>query len=143
MQPASHVPGCAEVMQTQFLRVPIEEPKLKLSLETRESGEVTVVYCRGRVVYRDEAAALSRKVSELFPGARRLVLELSGVESIDSAGLGGLVSVFQAAQASGAAVSLVAPSKRVHTLLRLTNLTSLFEVYPSLPEALVGWEQPA
>jgi len=41
-----------------------KEPKLKLSLETRNRGDVIVVHCQGRIVYRDEAAALSRLVGE-------------------------------------------------------------------------------
>ena len=41
-----------------------KESKLKLSLETRNRGEVVIVHCQGRIVYRDEAAALSRLVGE-------------------------------------------------------------------------------
>ena len=39
-----------------------KELKLKLSLETRNRGDVIIVHCQGRIVYRDEAAALSRVV---------------------------------------------------------------------------------
>ncbi len=49
----------------------------KLSLEIRVSDDVTVVYCRGRIVY-DEAATLSEKLAELLPHSRQIVLELSG-----------------------------------------------------------------
>jgi hypothetical protein len=36
-----------------------KEPKLKLTLETRNHGDVIIVYCQGRIVFRDEAIALS------------------------------------------------------------------------------------
>ena len=67
-----------------------KELKLKLSLETRNRGDVIIVHCQGRIVYRDEAAALSRVVGEVLQQARKLVLDLSGVSSMDSAGIGEL-----------------------------------------------------
>ena len=39
-----------------------KESKLKLSMEARNHGDVIIVHCEGRIVYRDEAAALSRVV---------------------------------------------------------------------------------
>jgi anti-anti-sigma factor len=116
---------------------------LKLSLEVSEGREATVIYCKGRLVYRDEAAALSGKVSEILPETRQLVLDLSGVESIDSAGLGELIAVRQLADGSGCPVRLAAPSRRVQGLLHLTKLTSIFEVFPTLEDALLSWGQPA
>src|ERR1700693_2827583 len=56
-----------------------KELKLKLSLETRNCGDVIIVHCQGRIVYRDDAAALSRVVGEALPQARQLGLDLSGV----------------------------------------------------------------
>jgi hypothetical protein len=43
-----------------------KESKLKLSLETRNRGDVIIVHCHGRIVYRDEAAALSRLVGDIL-----------------------------------------------------------------------------
>ncbi len=56
-----------------------KESKLKLSLETRNRGDVMIVHCQGRIVYRDEAAALSRVVSEILDNGGKVVLDLSGV----------------------------------------------------------------
>ena len=66
---------------------------MKLSLETRNRGEVIVVHCQGRIVYRDEAAEFSRVVGEIMEQARRVVLDLTGVSAMDSAGIGELVLV--------------------------------------------------
>ena len=63
---------------------------MKLSLETRNRGDVIVVHCQGRIVYRDEAAALSRVVGEILKSGSKLVLDLSGVTAMDSAGIGEL-----------------------------------------------------
>ena len=56
-----------------------KESKLKLSVEARNHGDVIVVHCQGRIVYRDEAAALSRVAGEVLHNGTKLVLDLSGV----------------------------------------------------------------
>src|SRR4051794_33313504 len=68
----------------------MKEPTLKLSLEMRNRGDVLIVHCQGRIVYRDEAAALSGVVGEMLRRGSKLILELSGVSAMDSAGIGEL-----------------------------------------------------
>jgi anti-sigma B factor antagonist len=111
---------------------------VKLNLEICVHGSVTVVYCRGRIAYREEAAALSERVAELLPRSRCLVLELSGVEMIDSAGLGELAGIHLGARAAGCSFKLVAPRKHVRNMLELTNLASVLEIHSSLEAAVPG-----
>ncbi len=110
--------------------------KLKLSLEVRNSGDVMIVHCQGRIVYRDEAAALSQLVGEIIEHGGKVVLDLSGVSSIDSAGIGELVSLHTRAQSRNASLKCADPSPRVRQLLDLTNLCSVIEIHSSLGEAL-------
>ena len=98
-----------------------------------------MVYCRGRIVYREEAVVLSEKIADLLLQTRNLVLELSGIEMIDSAGLGELVVVLMWVQASGCSIKLAGPSRRIQELLELTNLASVFEIHPTLADALLFW----
>jgi anti-sigma B factor antagonist len=112
---------------------------LKLSLETRVTGDFTVIFCTGRIVYGIEAAALSEAIAELLPQTRQLVVDLSGVEMVDAAGLGELVSAAVMAQTSDCSIKLAAPSDFVRQLLDLTNLTSVFEVYPTLNAATLAF----
>lgn len=113
-----------------------KESTLKLSLETRNQGDVIIVHCQGRIVYRDEAAALSRVVGEVLHGGSKLVLELSGVSSMDSAGIGELALLQTWAQDRKAELKCAGANTIVRTLLDLTNLDSVLEVYPSLDAAL-------
>jgi anti-sigma B factor antagonist len=115
------------------------ESALRLNLEIRVIEDVTVIRCKGRIAYRDEAVALSEKVAELLPGARQLVLELSAVEMIDGAGLGELVVIHRWARASNCPIKLAGPSNRMLELLELTNLVSVFEIYPALEDALLAF----
>src|SRR5260370_35746377 len=79
-----------------------KEANLKLSLETRNRGNVLIVHCQGRIVYRDEANAFSRLVADLMRHARNVIIDFRGVTSMDSAGIGGLGLLNTKAQADGA-----------------------------------------
>lgn len=113
---------------------------MKLSLETRNRGDVVVVHCQGRIVYRDEAAALSRMVGEVLENGGKVVLDLSGVKSIDSAGIGELVFLHTWAQSRRAELKCAAPSPLVCELLNLTNVNSVLEIHSSLEEALAAFQ---
>jgi anti-sigma B factor antagonist len=118
-----------------------KEPKLKLSLETVNRGDVIIVHCQGRIVYRDEAAALSRVVGDVLLHSHKLVLDLSGVNSIDSAGIGELALLQTWAQNRNVAFKCAAPNLLVRNLLELTNLASVLEVHPSLDAALESFRE--
>ena len=133
----SQTSKCA-VWEEQHLNSQDKESELRLSLETRVTEDVAVIRCKGRIAYGIEAAALSGEIAELAPQPRRVVIDLSGVEMIDAAGLGELVSVAVAAQSSGCSITLAAPGHFIRQLLELTKLTSVFEVHPTLEAASVA-----
>ena len=95
-----------------------------------------IVYCQGRIVYRDEAAALSRLVGEIIDAGGKVVLDLSGVSAIDSAGIGELVFLHTWAQARKADLKCAGPNPFVRDLLHLTNLNSVLDIHPSVCDAL-------
>jgi anti-anti-sigma factor len=118
-----------------------KESKLKLSLETRHRGDVIVVHCQGRIVYRDEAAALARVVGEVMHLNSKLVLDLSGVSAMDSAGIGELALLQTWAQDRKAELKVAAANATVLALLDLTNLDSVLEVHSSLDAALGAFRE--
>lgn len=118
-----------------------KEPELKLNLETRNRGDVIVVHCQGRIVYRDEAAALSRLVGEILQHTDKIVLELSGVSSLDGAGIGELALLLALAQEKNAELKCAGANDLVQELLSLTNLDQILEVHPSLDSALASFRE--
>jgi anti-sigma B factor antagonist len=113
------------------------ELKLKLSTEIEVHEDVTVVYCHGRIAFRDEALALSHVVDELLPHAHQLVLDLRHIEFIDGAGLGRLLAILHRVHANGGSLRLASPNRATLNLLQLTNLDTVFEIYPALEDALL------
>jgi anti-anti-sigma factor len=111
---------------------------LRLTLETRVVEDVTVICCKGRIAHGAEAVALCGEFAKLAPQTCRVVIDLRGVEMIDAADLGALISVALTAQASQCSVTLAAPGTFIRQLLELTKLTSVFEVHPTLDGTTVA-----
>src|SRR5438477_12625557 len=97
--------------EEQRLNIQDKERRLRLRLETRVAEDVTVICCTRRITYGIEATALSSEIAELAAQTRHLVIDLSGVEMIDAAGLGALISVALTAQAGQCSIKLAAPGK--------------------------------
>jgi anti-sigma B factor antagonist len=111
-------------------------PASSLSVELRLHGDVALLRCRGRLVYRHDPEELTTIVSDLVRMTRRLVVDLTGVERVDSAGLGELVMLHMWADGMGYAVAFASPNSRVKRLLELTNLMSMLDVHATVDDAL-------
>jgi anti-anti-sigma factor len=95
-----------------------------LTVTVKESDEGVVLQCQGRIVRGDETAILCAAVRQ---EGRNVTLDLAGVDAIDAAGIGCLVSL----QASGIYLKLLNPTDQVREVLRVTQLDSIFEIRDS------------
>jgi anti-sigma B factor antagonist len=97
---------------------------------------VQVVKVSGRVD-SSNAPQLDQKLKELRnEGHENLVLDLSEVEYMSSAGLRAIVSALRDCKKHGGDLCLVSPSPRVAEVLELAGLTSLFSVYDDTTTAV-------
>lgn len=115
--------------------------KIAFSVEARNTGGAIVLHCQGRIIFRHEANALSRTVNEILPLARRMVVDLAGIETIDSAGLGELVLLHMWAESSGYNLKFSGARKSVREVLELTNLVEVLDLHASVPEAIAAMPQ--
>src|SRR5437867_349785 len=90
---------------------------MALRVQTQICGHVYVLHCEGRIVFGDEGAALHERVRNLLTGTPQIVINLSGVDHIDSGGIGVLVGLFVAARNRGGELKLVSPNEHVYTTL--------------------------
>jgi anti-anti-sigma factor len=95
-----------------------------LNLMIENARGVVTVRCYGRLVYGRECALFCAAVTH---HRRDIIVDLSGVTSIDAAGIGVLVSL----QAAGNRLRVVDASVTVRQVLRLTNLDSAFDISDS------------
>jgi anti-anti-sigma factor len=63
------------------------------------------------------------------------LVDLHGVPYVDSAGLGSLVKLFVSYKRHGRKLVLIAPSEQVQSLMSMTKIETLFEIYPSVADA--------
>ena len=103
----------------------------------RDAGVVTVVDISGRITLGEGSALLRKTIRELLDDKRtKIVLNLADVNYIDSSGIGELVSAFTAVKKAGGDMKLLHLTKKVHDLLQLTKLFTVFDVYSDEATAL-------
>jgi anti-sigma B factor antagonist len=108
-----------------------------MNIETRKKGDVVIVDFQGRLAVGVGDEVLPRLVSELLDeGNRKILLNLSDIDYIDSNGLGELVQSLKTSKRFGAQLVLLKPQDRVRKTLKLTNLLPMFSVYETEAEAL-------
>jgi anti-sigma B factor antagonist len=113
---------------------------MDLKIETGEAEGVAIVSCRGRIIFGEEATALRDTLKYLIgKKTRNILLDLSGVNYIDSGGLGTLVGAYSSARAAGTDIKLAGIGQRVRDVLQITKLVTVFEVYDSEKEALAAF----
>ena len=112
---------------------------MALSVQTQISGDVFILRCNGRIVYGDECAVLRERVVSMLAGTPKFIINLKGVDYIDSEGLGMLVGLLVSARNRGGELKLASPCKRVRDLLRRTNLDGVFSVYENDDEAVAAF----
>src|SRR5258708_19338128 len=96
----------------------------------REAAGVTVVDIGGRITLGEGSALLRKTIRELLEQQRTLILlNLADVDYIDSSGIGELVSAYTGAKKRGGSLKLLQLTKKVHDLLQLTKLSTVFEVF--------------
>lgn len=102
---------------------------MEMTTSNREIGVVTIVDVRGRIVLGAESAALRTAIADLLERERKLILlNLAEASYIDSAGLGTLVSSFASVKKQGGQLKLLNLTQKVHDLLQITKLYTVFEV---------------
>jgi anti-sigma B factor antagonist len=96
----------------------------------REVNEITIVDLSGRISLGEGSALLRKTVRDLLEnGQNKILLNLGDVNYIDSSGIGELVSGFTAVRSRKGELKLLNLTKKVHDLLQITKLFTVFDVY--------------
>jgi anti-sigma B factor antagonist len=104
---------------------------------TREVGDVTIVDISGRLTIGPALIHLAETVNaSLNAGKRKILLNLAGVNYIDSSGIGELNATLKTVAGGGGALKLLQASKRVQDLMRMVGVHPLFSFEQQEAEAL-------
>ena len=108
-----------------------------MQIEERTVGAVTILDLKGKLILGDGDAQLKDKVHSLVgQGAKQVVLNLDEVPYIDSAGIGEIVRTHTTMSRGGGSLKLLNVTKRIHDLLVITKLVTIFETFDTEAEAL-------
>jgi len=100
-----------------------------MKASTRQVDGITVVDLSGRITLGEGSVVLRDTVRDLLEkGDRKMLLNLGEVTYIDSSGIGELVSAFTTVRNQGGELKLLNLTKKVHDLLQITKLYTVFDV---------------
>ena len=101
-----------------------------LAIRSRNVGRVTVLELSGRLSSGEPTESFLEEVRKAAgDGKGFLLINLEGVAYMDSLGLESLIEVYNSVKASEGEVKLLNPSAKVGELMRLTKLTSVFDIH--------------
>ena len=115
---------------------------MQLKLEKHVVDEVTVIQCRGRIIFGEEAVALREMVKAVLPDTKQIVIDLGETTHIDSGGLGTLVGLYTSARKVGSVIRLAKMHERMLDLLQMTKLLTVFDVFDSEDKAVKSFSRP-
>jgi bifunctional UDP-N-acetylglucosamine pyrophosphorylase/glucosamine-1-phosphate N-acetyltransferase len=120
-----------------------ETIKPSLNVVVRGLGDITIFDLGGRLTLGDPVAHLQQEVRPMIDAGRiKIILNLSKLTYVDSAGMGALVGILKATREAGGQLKLCGLALKVRVLLETADLDKVFDIHPDEASALVSFEQP-
>jgi len=108
-----------------------------MKASTRQVQDVTIVDLTGRITLGEGSSVLRDTVKDLAAkGQKKILLNLGDVSYIDSSGIGELVAAFTSVRNQGGEMKLLHLTKKMHDLLQITKLYTVFDVKDDEAEAI-------
>lgn len=102
---------------------------MSMKISSRSVDGVSILDCSGRITLGEGSITLRDTVRDLLgKGQKKILLNLGDVSYIDSSGIGELVSAFTTVRNQGGELKLLNLTKKVHDLLQITKLYTVFDV---------------
>ena len=115
-----------------------------LIINQRQFGLITIVDLRGSIDLGEGSLTLRRTIRDLVESARtKIILNFSQVNSMDSAGVGELAGAYVPVKSKGGELKFLNPTKKVHDMLKITQLDRVFEVYIDEQTAIRSFSESA
>ena len=111
-----------------------------MKLSTRKTGKVVILDVDGKIVLGEGDVEIKKAIDSLLErGSKEVVLNLSKVPYVDSAGLGEIIRCFTTLRRRGGNFKLLSPNRRVTDLLTITKLLDVFDTYDNESAAVASF----
>jgi anti-anti-sigma factor len=108
-----------------------------MNVNVRQSGDVKILDLKGKITIGSAEVALRNAVQGVLDsGAQKVLINMRDVSTIDSSGIGELVSAYTTATNRGGKLKLVNLPAKVTDILTITQLITVFDVYDNEEEAI-------
>jgi anti-sigma B factor antagonist len=112
-----------------------------MKLSDREQDGVVILEPKGKIMGGPDASLLHEKLHECIElDKKRIVIDLSGVDWMNSTGLGILISSYTTLRNNGGMLKLANVTDKIQSLLTITKLVTVFEAYDSVDDAIASFE---
>lgn len=113
----------------------------ELEVKERQAGDVTILDMSGAIRIGEGSVALRDAVRRLVnDGKKKVLLNLGGVNYMDSSGVGELIANYTTLSREGGQLKLLNLTDRIQNLLVITKLLTVFDAYDSESEALTSFK---
>jgi anti-sigma B factor antagonist len=113
---------------------------VSMKLTTRQVDGVTILDLSGRITLGEGSVQLRDAIRDLLSKGQKLILlNLADVNYIDSSGIGELVSAYTTVRNQGGELKLLNLTKKVHDLLQITKLYTVFDVKEDEANAIASF----
>ena len=113
---------------------------MSMKLTTRQVDGVTILDLSGRITLGEGSVQLRDGIRDLLSKGQKLILlNLADVNYIDSSGIGELVSAYTTVRNQGGELKLLNLTKKVHDLLQITKLYTVFDVKDDEATAIASY----
>jgi anti-sigma B factor antagonist len=114
---------------------------MSMKVATRQVDGVTILDLSGRITLGEGSVTLRDAVHDvLAKGSKKILLNLENINYIDSSGIGELVSGFTSVRNSGGELKLLNLTKKVHDLLQITKLYTVFDIWDNEASAISAYK---
>ena len=108
-----------------------------MRIDERAAGGVKILDISGQIKFTQGDEMLKDKIhSVVHQGSKKILVNLAGVDYVDSAGLGELVGAYTTVTKAGGKMKLLNVTKKMRDLLSITKLLTVFETYDNEQEAV-------
>lgn len=110
----------------------------------REVEDVAIVDFSGKITLGEGSAIVRKLVRDLVAaGKRKILFDLSDVDYIDSSGIGEMVAAYTAVRSANGELKLIHLTRRVHDIMQITRLFTVFDVQNDEASALRSFRNTA
>ena len=112
-----------------------------MKISTRTIGNIQILDWSGKITLGEGTMSIRNAVRDILQsGGKKIILNLADVSYIDSSGIGELVSSYTTVTNSGGQLKLLNLTKKIHELLAITKLLTVFETFENEQAALASFK---